>query len=269
MVQNRHPKTKETRIKLLKSRFGRIAAEDVLPSDVSTYIKWRKQKGVSNATINREVSILKHVFSWARDLDLIRSNPIERVKKLKEPKQVPREDLHKAIEAVFAHLPARTKPVFEFIKETGCRRGEALGLKHDQVFLEEELILLPLPKTGEPRYVAITSEAIEAIQAVPKAPNCPYVFYNPDTLDRWSDCRKPWLMARKKAGYPWLTVRDLRRAFAITLSNTEGIEKHVIQTLLGHSSIKTTESFYAIHDQREAVKRALKVIQGGKKRGAA
>ena len=267
VVNNRHLNSKVYRVGLLKARFGRIPAEDLLPSDVSAFISWRKAKGLANASINREISILKHVLNWALELELIRFNPIERVKKLKELRKVPREDLELAIEAVFALLKATTKPVFTFIRETGCRRGEALALRHDQVFLDESLVLVPLPKSGVPRYLAITDLAARAIASVPPAPGCPFVFYNPETLTRWHDCRKPWETARRNAGYPWLTIKDLRTAFAIRLSNTDGIEKHVIQTLLGHSSIKTTETFYAIHDQRQAVKRALKLIQGRKKKG--
>ena len=260
VVHNRHLKTKASRIKLLRSRFGRIPAEDLRPSDLSSFISWRKAKGLANTSINREISILKHVLNWAVDLGLIRFNPIARVKKLKELRKAPREDLELAIEKVFALLPATTKPVFTFILETGCRRGEALALRHDQVFLEEGLALVPLPKSGVPRYLAITDLAAEAIASVPPAPDCPFVFYNPDTLTRWHDCRKPWETARRNAGYSWLRIKDLRTAFAIRLSNTPGIEKHVIQTLLGHASITTTERFYAIHDQRLAVKRALRLL---------
>lgn len=101
---------------------------------------------------------------------------------------------------------------------------------------------------------------------------CEYVFYNPSTLDRWYDCRKPWVAAREKAGYPWLRVKDLRTAFGIRLSNLPGLQKHTIQTLLEHSSLRTTERFYAFHSQRLAVQRGLRLIEDAKvenRKGAA
>jgi integrase len=111
----------------------------------------------------------------------------------------------------------------------------------------------PKTKAGRLRYVALIQAAVEAVTRLPKV--LEYVFYNPDTLDRWFDCHKPWEAARKKAGYGWLKVKDLRTAFGIRLANIPGLERHTIQTLLGHSSPSTTERFYAFHSHRLAVQR--------------
>ncbi|MEJ2147704.1 MAG: tyrosine-type recombinase/integrase, partial [Acidobacteriota bacterium] len=155
-----------------------------------------------------------------------------------------------------------------FLYETGCRKEEAFSLKHPQVELAERVVVLPKTKAGRLRYIALTRAAIEAVNRMPKVSD--YVFYNPKTLHRWFDCRRPWEAARKKAGYPWLKVKDMRTAFAIRMANMPGLEKHTIQTLLGHSSLSTTERFYAFHSHRLAVQRGLTLIEGKKdERGAA
>ena len=122
--------------------------------------------------------------------------------------------------------------------------------------------------TSALRYIALTQAAIEAIRKMPKVSE--YVFYNPKILHRSYDCRKPWEeAARKKASYPWLKIKDMRTAFGIRLANTPGLEKHTIQTLLGHSSLSTTERFYAFHSQRLAVQRGLTLMEGAKTKNAA
>jgi integrase len=60
-------------------------------------------------------------------------------------------------------------------------------------------------------------------------------------------------------------VKDLRRHYGITLSES-GAEKHVIQAMLGHSSVKTTEDYYAHFSPNYAEKRALQVLERRKEK---
>lgn len=275
LTENRHPQTKFSRLNLLTEQLGRIPAQELSPFDVTVYISKRKRQGLSPATINKELAVLKHLLSWAVDQELIFRNPIPHLRKLHEQHKPAIADrylpiLEKAIQETLAQLRPECEPVFRFLYETGCRREEALSLTHDQVFLEDHPVVLPKTKAGELRYIALTQLAIEAIRRMPKVGE--YVFYNPKTVSRWFDCRKPWEAARREAGYPWLRVKDMRTAFGIRLSNTLGLEKHTIQTLLGHSRLSTTERFYAFHSQRLAVQRGLRLIEGGgskQKEGAA
>jgi integrase len=103
------------------------------------------------------------------------------------------------------------------------------------------------------------------LDAIPPLPGCPPVFYNPQTGGRWRDYRKPWERARAAAGYPWLTLKHLRPAFATNLSE-EGLETHFVSELLSHSSVRVTEQFYIKRQQIKACRQALRVIEGGKRR---
>jgi integrase len=122
-------------------------------------------------------------------------------------------------------------------------------------------------KSNKSRMVMITEKAMQALDAIPPLPGCPCVFYNPQTGTRWSDCRKPWEKAREAAGYPWLTPRHLRPAFATDLSE-KGLETHFVPELLGHSSVSVTERYYIKRQQVEACRKALRVIEGGMKKAS-
>ncbi len=261
--------TKFSRIGMLKADLGHLVAAELLDTDISRYEAGRRRLGRSNASINRETSILRHACNWGMRAHLLPVNPLAQHQKLEEPKKLPRKDLEAAIAAVFAKLPETHKPVFDFLYETGCRKGNALALKHSDLILEEQLAELSQTKTGRPQYLGLTAKAIAAIKSVPRIPGCDYVFYNPNTLTRWMDCRRVWETAREAAGFKDLRIKDLRTAFASRLSDLEGLEKHAIQTMLNHSSIRTTEERYAFHDQKKAIRRALKLIDGGKKEGIA
>jgi integrase len=153
-------------------------------------------------------------------------------------------------------------PIISATVFASLTKGEVLNLQHPQVDRENRLIeFTRRTKSGKSRLVMITDKALEALDAIPPLPGCPYVFYNPETGTRWRDCRKPWVMARTAAGYPWLTPKHLRPAFATDLSE-KGLETHFVSELLGHSSVQVTEQFYLRRRQVEACRQALRVIEG-------
>jgi integrase len=61
-------------------------------------------------------------------------------------------------------------------------------------------------------------------------------------------------------------IKDLRRHYGIKLSEN-GAEMHVVQAMLGHSSVATTEKHYAHFSPNYAAHRALQVLEGSKKQG--
>ncbi len=83
-------------------------------------------------------------------------------------------------------------PLFVFIRETGCRREEALSLQHWQVQEDSALVVFSEnTKSKKRRYVGLSEKAIEAVNSLPRLDSCPYVFYSLRFLPRWAVCRKP------------------------------------------------------------------------------
>jgi integrase len=153
------------------------------------------------------------------------------------------------------------------MKATGVRLGEALRLEHHQVLRAERLAVIShFTKSKRWRVVPLPDEALEAIDAMPVHPTCPAVFWNPGTGLRWVCPRKLIDKARHAAGMPWFQIKDLRREYGIKLAES-GAELHVIQACLGHSSVKTTEDYYAQFSRAWAARKALVVLQGVKAPG--
>jgi integrase len=149
------------------------------------------------------------------------------------------------------------------MRETGCRREEALSLKHWQIQKESEMVVFSdNTKSKKYRYAPLTEAALEAVNVLPPIQGCPYVFYNLKSKDRWHDCRKPWEQARAKVGLPQILVKDLRRHFAIDLAE-DGANMHDIQSVLGHASVTTTEKHYAHFSPEHSAKKILKVLESG------
>jgi len=156
--------------------------------------------------------------------------------------------------------------MFGFIRETGCRLAEAMTIQHSQIHRDEgRVVFTDHTKSGKFRVVPLTEECKRWIDEMPPLPGCPYVFYNQKTRRRWKDCRKVIDKAIKASGIEWFRLKDLRRHFGITLSEN-GAEMHVIQAMLGHSSVRTTEKYYAHFSPHYAATRALQVLEGRNKK---
>ena len=258
-THNRDSRNKERHLRDFKSRWGNLPIRAFGISHADEYVKGRTGK-VKNASINRGLACLHHLMAWATKRGYLRENPLAGYEKLKEEPYVRRRVTPEIIKAIFDKLAPLFVPVFTLIWQTAARRGEILSLTHEQIDRQNRQITLTKTKSGKTRIVPITDLAMEALDAVPPLLGCPYVFYNPETKTRWSDCRKPWENARKLAGYPWVTVKHLRPAMATQLSE-EGLDTHFVSELLGHSSVTVTEKFYIKRRQEEACQQALQVLR--------
>jgi len=266
-VRNRSVKCKRSYLSRFKQKWGLLPIRALGVRLVDSYVAARKGE-VKSATVNRELACLKHLLAWATKRGFLLANPLIGYEKLKEELYARERATAEMIEAVLSKLPPLFEPVYTLIWQTAARRGEVLDLQHPQVDRKNRIIeFTRRTKSGKSRLVMITDRAMEAINAIPPLPGCPYVFYNPETGTRWTDCRKPWDMARKAAGYPWMTPKHLRPAFATDLSEM-GLETHFVSELLGHSSVAVTEKFYIKRRQVEACRQALRVIEGGKRQAS-
>jgi len=233
---------------------------------VDRYVSWRHKTEVKNATINREVACLKHMFFWALSRGYVTRNEIADYEKLEEQEWAGPRPTDEIIKAVFEKLDPRFAPIFTVIRETGARRGQVLILEPWMVDRERRLITFAKrTKKGRTIIAPLTKEAEEAIDSVPPLEGCPYIFYNPETKTRWHSVRKPWEAARKAAGYPWMRVRDLRPAFATEAADF-GAPTRIISSGLGHSGERVTEKFYIKSGPEQAAAQLLRVIEGGRAR---
>ncbi len=259
-------KRKVTSLNSIESMLGRLELQAISASRVHKYVHHRKGQGVSDATINRELTTLKHLLTYAAECGVIDFNPIEKFKKMREECSERPRFHDTVIQRVIDAARPDCRPLFIFIWETGCRREEALSLQHWQVQEESRLVVFSEDtKSRKFRYVPLTEAALDAVHALPRLETSPYVFYNPHTGTRWFDCRKPWIEARQEAEVPELQVKDLRRHYAITLAEN-GAVMHDIQQVLGHASVATTERHYAQFSPEHSAKKILRVLEGGRAR---
>jgi integrase len=263
-VHNRAWVRKRDSIKFFKERFGSIELEALDANHVAKFIKWRQDQGRSNGTINRDLAHLKHMMHYALKLELVKVNRISVVDKLPELVKSRRKFTDEQIDHFLDCADPRLRPMFGFIRETGCRLGEAFTLQRGQIDREQGIVVFTdHTKSGKFRVVPLTDDCKRWVDESPPRPGCPYVFYNPETGRGWKCCRKLIDAAIEASGLEGFLIKDLRRHYGIKLSEN-GAEMHVIQAMLGHSSVATTEKYYAHFSPNYAARRALQVLEGSK-----
>jgi integrase len=242
--------------------------------DVRKYISKRKQEGAAAGTINREVGLLSSAMNYAnREWGWCIQNTAAMCKQ-REPEGRVRW-LTKAEAAALlkaADLDSRSRHLADFIRlalNTGCRKGELLGLEWRRVDLKAELIYLEAhhTKSGKRISVPLNGEARQAIlsRARFRAAHCPaspWVFAH-DSGKRIGDTKRSFATACRKAGIEDFRIHDLRHTCAAWLVSL-GVPLTEVRDLLGHSSIKMTERY--AHLAPENVRAAVNLLDGRESR---
>jgi integrase len=271
----------------LRLVFGFVFASKLTTDSITRYARMRQEEGAANATINRELAVLRRALNLGR-----RSTP----PKLREVPYVPmlkENNVRRGFveDDEFSRLAAEANELWlrtflELAFTYGWRRGELLGLRVRQVNIGSRTIRLDVgtTKNREGREVAMTTKVEELLREAiaGKSPD-DFVFTRKngkvvrDFRDSWQRlceraglggfvckiCQRATTGGRKcaecgtgKTTYQGLIVHDLRRSAARAL-RAAGVPESVIMAAGGW---KTPAMFrrYAIvssADQRAAVEK--------------
>jgi integrase len=225
-----------------------------------------REKPVANATINRELAWLKHMFRLAVDAGKLMTRP--KIKMLAEDNARQGFFEHEQYESMLRHLPEDLRPVVRFAYITGWRvKSEVLTLEWRHVDLKAgEVRLEPgTTKNKEGRTFPFTIDLKALIDAQhaeherlkKKGKVVPWVFFRLVANGRGGPLRpkpitsfiKAFKTACRKAGCPGRIPHDLRRTAVRNLERA-GIPRSVAMKLTGHKT-ESVYRRYAIADERD------------------
>jgi integrase len=237
-----------------------IERERAIPiGDGNTERKLVRVRDVSNADINRDLQVLKRIFSLAAKDGRLAVRP--HIALLREDNV--RKGFFEAdqLANVLAHLPAALKPVIEFGAITGWRiNSEVLLLEWRHVDFAGGEIRLDAgsTKNGEGRTFPMTRELRRLLEArhsehlrLKKAGEIkPWVFFRMVAKGRGGkkepkpigEFKKSWKRACLAAGCPGRIPHDLRRTAVRNLVRA-GIPERVAMTMTGHKTRSVFERY--------------------------
>jgi site-specific recombinase XerD len=229
----------------LKPVFGQSYLFEIASQMIEEYKARRLKDKVKPATINREVSCLRHIFNKAIEWDVVNRNPAKGVKLLKEPPGRIRyldveeiERLLKAIDSIPRGAGKYLKPIVIIAINTGLRKQEILKLKWKNIDFNERKITVHRTKTNDIRVMPMNESIYQELKKVPQHSESDYVFCNKQGIP-YGNVRKSFESALSIAKIKDFRFHDLRHTFASHLV-MNGSDIRTVQQLMGHKEIKMT-----------------------------
>ena len=234
----------------LEPVFGKLRVVDVTGTRLKDYVSERQRQGASNATIVRELAVLRRMFRLGYEADPQLVQRVPPFPKLKESS--PRNGFLKDGDySKLAHACAEEglwlRAMLAVFYNYGWRKSEVLNLRVEQVDRLARTIRLETGETknDEARTVVMTKEVYDLLTACVQGKDPKDLVFTRSNRHPVGDFRRSWRRVCRKAGIK-LMVHDLRRTGARNMRNN-GTPENVIMKIGGW---KTPSVFrrYAIVD---------------------
>ncbi len=231
--------------RLIKPRLGRDRVQDIGAVEVQ---RLHAALSATPYQANRVLALLSILFNNAErwGLRIQGSNPcryIERYPERPRERALNSDEVRRLMDAVdhYAVVHEKLADVVRLALLTGMRQSEILSLAYSDVDFINSTIRLKDSKTG-PRSVFVGQQALSLISHRMDDASSQWVFPGKTNDAAMSCLPKMWRKIRKRAGLDDVRFHDLRHTFA-TVGARSGISGPMLQKLLGHAQIATTERY--------------------------
>jgi len=230
------------------------------------FLAKRFAEGSKNRSAARLLSSMRRFYVWLLRERKIDMDPVALIEAPKPEKPLPKtlteqqvEDLLNAPD-IKQDLGLRDKAMLETLYATGLRVSELVGLEFSQVSIDPGVVRV-MGKGGKERLVPLGEEAIESMQVYIRQARANLMHNHPPCNALFVTRRGAgmtrqafWYLLKRYAlqaniNTDILSPHTLRHAFATHLLN-HGADLRVVQMLLGHSDISTTQIYTHVADQR-------------------
>ena len=253
-------------LKLLKvwAKNRELKMDEISRPDLLEFIAFKAEQGSSARTSARMLSSLRRFYTYLMQQDIISTNPTDKISMPKIGRSLPvlltENEVLKLIKAPNTKKPLgfRDRVMLELLYATGVRVSELVKLEVNQVNLNQGYLrvmgkgdkerLVPMGKTAKRWMKNYLNGPIQEILN-DRQSDCLFQTRTSTSISRqafWQIIKK---YAMKVGNTAKLSPHSLRHAFATHLIN-HGADLRVVQMLLGHSDLSTTQIYTHIAQHR-------------------
>lgn len=231
------------------SNYFKKKAEDITTNDIRTFISYcGTGRNMQNSSVHSVINVLRSFFGWLTLEEVIAKNPMLKIKSFKIDKRGARHPLSPEELEVLrdACKNYREKALVEFLYSTGCRLSEAIQVDVAAINFDSRSVDV-IGKGNKRRTLYFSIKARLMVKQ--------YLLERKGGIALFVGCRKPYdrlgeaaiqKILRELGQRAGLTKRIhphiLRHTFA-TNCLSAGMDITIIQQLLGHSSVGTTQIY--------------------------
>lgn len=232
-------------------------------ADLHQYLADRHGEGISARSVARQLSALKSFYRWMKREGRIPDDPTLNVARPRIGRSLPKILSEADVEALMAApdlddaLGLRDRAMLEVLYASGLRVSELVSLRLDQINARQGVVRV-IGKGNKERLVPLGEEALHWLRRYMRDARPALLGPHREVL---FPSRRGTLMTRQtfwhrikqlalRAGVQKsLSPHTLRHAFATHLLN-HGADLRVVQLLLGHSDLSTTQIYTHVAQQR-------------------
>lgn len=235
--------------------FSDFIKKDLLLVDKKDIEKYIRSLNKSSKTISHVISSLRSFYNYYMRMGNINSNPTDEIDRPKIEKKIPEfltlEEVSSLLNfKVNNEFEARNKAILELLYSSGLRISELTSLELSNIDLDECLVRV-MGKGSKERIVPLGDYAIEALKEyiyfyrpMLNKNNSSYIFLN----NRGGILSRQFIFkiikeeCIKKGIRKNVSPHTLRHTFATHLLKN-GADLRIIQELLGHENLSTTQIY--------------------------
>ena len=225
---------------------------------INSYILSLKERKLAPTSIIRKVASLRGFFKWATAMNIFDKNPASTLEQPKIPQRLPKVISLKEVDEILnSNLTPMQKLVIEFLYSCGLRVSELVNLKLTDIDIMAKYVRC-FGKGSKERIIPVGAYAINILKS--------YLPYRELIIKRNNLTSKALLInddGRKvtrqdvynlvhkqgKLINKNISPHTLRHSFATHLLEN-GADLRVVQELLGHSDVSTTQLYTHISKKR-------------------
>ena len=231
--------------------------------DIEAYLAYRVDLGLKSRSTARSISALKRFYQYFVREKAIADSPMVNIAQPKAGQSLPKTLSEAEVEALLGApdiedpMGLRDKAMLELLYATGLRVTELVGLRMEQINLRQAVVFVK-GKGNKERLVPLGEEAMYWLEQFLKVGRSHMIKHATDFVfpskrgigmtrqTFWHRIKHYAILANITSP---LSPHTLRHAFATHLLN-HGADLRVVQMMLGHSDLSTTQIYTHVASER-------------------
>ena len=243
---------------------GVSAVEDITGEHLSAYIESLSAAGISKRSQARAISSIKALFRYLDDEGAVKNNPCDTLDPPKMQKYLPSvlsvKEILAILDSVDLSKPQghRNRAMLEMLYSCGLRVSELVNLRISDLFFDEGFIRV-IGKGDKQRLIPVGEPAVKAVgfwmdqrrhwPVAKGAEDCLFLNRRGGRMTRVSVFNIVKEQAEAAGIHKEISPHTFRHSFATHMVEN-GADLRVVQEMLGHESILTTEIYTHIDTRK-------------------